>query len=110
MHVLAAATGVRGWIVLIVLLVLIVGALYWAFGPALLGLPSMIAVLVVVAGATSIYSNVGLGAVVVIIAGLAAVVVVIGMAMNVGQRRSEGGAQEDRRDEARRREDDRRMR
>ena len=87
--VLAAGTGVGFWVVLIALLGLLAWALYWAFGPQVLGLPAMIAVLVIVAGATSIYSNIGIGALAIILVGLAAVVVVIGMAMTVGTKRSQ---------------------
>jgi peptidoglycan/LPS O-acetylase OafA/YrhL len=73
-------------------LVVLAGALAWAlyqvFGPQIFGLPVLIGVLVVAAGA-SIFSNAGLVGVLAVVVGLAALVMVIGMAMNVGAKKSD---------------------
>jgi hypothetical protein len=63
-------------------------SLYYAFGPQVFGLPAMIAVLVTIAG-VRIFSNVGVAGLAAVVVGLAAVVVIIGMAMSVGTKRSE---------------------
>lgn len=75
-------------VLLAVLLAVLIWAAYHVIGPQVLGLPVMIGVLVVFAG-RSIFSNVGAAGLLAIVVGLAAVVVVIGMAMNVGNARSE---------------------
>jgi hypothetical protein len=79
-ELLEALAGVAGYVVLFGLLA---WALYYAFGPAVLGVPTMIAVLVVIAG-VRIFSNAGLTGLAAVIVGLAAIVVIIGMAMNGG--------------------------
>ncbi|HTZ87876.1 MAG TPA: hypothetical protein VMB05_14510 [Solirubrobacteraceae bacterium] len=65
-------------------------ALYFAFGPQVIGLPAMLGALVIVAG-VSIVGNVGIQGVVFVLLGLAALIAVIGMAMNVADRRPSGG-------------------
>jgi hypothetical protein len=79
-------------LLVIVALVVLAGVLVWAlyqlYGPQVFGLPVLIGVLVVAAGA-SIFSNAGLVGVLAVVVGLAALVVVIGMAMNVGTKRSD---------------------
>lgn len=77
------------WIAVLAVLIVALGwAAYRAIGPQALGLPVIIGVLVVAAGA-SIFSNAGIVGLLAIVVGLAAVVVVIGMAMNVGSTRSQ---------------------
>jgi uncharacterized membrane protein HdeD (DUF308 family) len=71
----------------VALIAVLAWALYFAFGPQALGLPAMIGVLAIFAGA-SVVGNVGLAGIVVIALALAAVVVVFGMAMNVGEKRA----------------------
>jgi hypothetical protein len=71
----------------IALIVLLGWALYFAFGPQVLGLPAMLGLFVVIAG-VRIVGNVGIAGVLVIVVALAAVVVIIGMAMSVGSERS----------------------
>jgi hypothetical protein len=78
---------------LVVLAGVLVWALYHVFGAQVFGLPVLIGVLVVAAGA-SIFSNAGLVGVLAIVVGLAALVVVIGMAMTVGAKRSDRGRDE----------------
>jgi hypothetical protein len=68
----------------VVLFGLLAWALYYAFGPQVVGLPAMLAVLVIVAGVKTVIPNVGLAGLAVMVVGLAAVVVIIGMAMTVG--------------------------
>jgi hypothetical protein len=58
-------------------------ALYYTFGPQVLGVPAMMAVLVVLAG-VRIFSNVGIAGLVAVVVGLGVLVMVIGMAMTVG--------------------------
>lgn len=64
-------------------------ALYFTFGPQVIGLPAMLGAFVIVAG-ISVIGNIGLQGVVFVLLGLAALVVVIGMAMNVADRRPGG--------------------
>jgi hypothetical protein len=71
----------------VALIALLAWSLYFALGPQVLGLPAMIGVFVVVAGA-KIVGNIGPAGVVVVMVALAAVIVVIGMAMTIGDRRS----------------------
>jgi len=73
----------------VVLFGLLAWALYYAFGPQTVGLPAMLAVLVIVAGVKTVIPNVGLAGLAAVVVGLAAVVVVIGMAMTVGGGRVE---------------------
>jgi hypothetical protein len=73
----------------VVLFGLLAWALYYAFGPQVLGLPAMVAVLVIVAGVKTVIPNVGLAGLAAMIVGLAAVVVIIGMALTVGGGRVE---------------------
>jgi hypothetical protein len=68
----------------VVLFGLLAWALYFAFGPQVIGLPAMIAVLVIVAGVKTVIPNAGLTGLVATVVGLAAVIVVIGMAMTAG--------------------------
>lgn len=69
------------------LLGLVGWALYYAFGPQVFGVPAMVGVLVVLAG-VSVFSNVGLAGLAVVVVGLAVLVMVFGMAMNGGTKRS----------------------
>jgi hypothetical protein len=69
----------------VVLFALLAWALYFAFGPQVLGLPAMIGVFVVLAG-VSVFGNVGVTGLVFVVLALAAVVAVIGMAMTIGDR------------------------
>ncbi len=71
----------------VVLIAALLWSLHFAFGSQVLGLPAMLGVLVLIAG-VRIFNNSGIGGVVAVVLGLAAVVVVIGMAMNVGERRT----------------------
>jgi hypothetical protein len=84
---LAAVGDVLAIAILVGLVALLAWALYWAIGPQVFGLPAMIALLVVAAGVTA-FSNIGVAALAAVLIGLALVVVVIGMAMNVGAKRS----------------------
>jgi hypothetical protein len=76
-----------GLAISVALIVLLGWALYFAFGPQVLGLPAMLVLFVVIAGAR-VVGNVGLAGVLVIVVALAAVVVIIGMAMSVGSSRT----------------------
>lgn len=76
--IVAAGFGVLAW------------ALYYFVGPQAFGLPAMLAAFVIVAGA-NVIGNVGVGGIAFILLGLAALVAVIGMAMNVADRRPSGG-------------------
>jgi hypothetical protein len=78
-----AFANVAVWVVLFALLL---WALYFAFGPVVLGVPSMVGVLVIIAG-VRIFSNAGPGGLVFVTLGLVAVVLVIGMAMRLGAER-----------------------
>ncbi len=60
-------------------------ALHFAFGPQVLWVPTMIGVLVVVAG-VRIFSNAGLSGFVFVLLALLVFVLVIGMAMRLGDR------------------------
>jgi hypothetical protein len=71
-----------------VLFGLLAWALYFAFGPKVIGLPAMIAALVVVAGVKTVIPNSGVTGLVATVVGLAAVIVIIGMAMTVGSGRT----------------------
>jgi hypothetical protein len=71
----------------VALIVLLGWALYFAFGPQVLGLPAMLALFVVIAG-VRVVGNVGPAGLLVIVVALVAVVVIIGMAMSVGSKRS----------------------
>jgi hypothetical protein len=64
-------------------------ALYFAFGPQALGVPAMVGVLVVWAG-VSIFSNAGIAGFVFVLLGLLVLVLVIGMAMRLGNDRRGG--------------------
>ena len=75
-------------VVSLVLAGVLAWALYQVFGPQVFGLPVLIGVLVVAAG-VSIFSNAGLIGVLAVVLGLAALVVIIGMAMSVGTKRSD---------------------
>lgn len=76
--------------IVVVLFGALAWALYFAFGPQAIGLPAMLGAFVIVAG-VSIVGDVGVEGVVFIVLGLAALVAVIGMAMNVADRRPGGG-------------------
>jgi hypothetical protein len=67
---------------------LLAWALYFAFGPQVFGLPAIVGVLVVLAG-VRVFSNVGLAGLAVVIVGPGVLVMVIGMAMTVGTKRSD---------------------
>jgi hypothetical protein len=67
------------------LVALLLWALYFAFGPQVLGLPAMLGVVVAVAG-VRIAGNSGLGALVAVILGLVAILLIVGMAMSLGGR------------------------
>jgi hypothetical protein len=71
--------------------VLIIGllgcALYYVFGPQVLGLPAIVGLLVVVAG-VRVFSNTGLAGLGAVVVGLLILVMVIGMAMTLGTERS----------------------
>ena len=85
---MAELLGVAGELAIGVALIVLLGwALYFAFGPQVLGLPAMLGVFVVIAG-VRVIGNVGLAGVLVILVALVAVVMIIGMAMTVGTRRS----------------------
>ena len=72
--------------------VLLFGLLGWglynAFGPQVFGVPAMLGVLVVLA-AVRVFSNVGLAGFAVVVVGLGVLVMVIGMAMTGGTKRSD---------------------
>jgi hypothetical protein len=76
--------------ILVALFAVVAGVLYFAFGPQAIGLPAMLGALVIVAGATIAGS---IQAAVFILLGLAALVAVIGMAMNLAERRPGGGSE-----------------
>jgi hypothetical protein len=63
----------------VVLFGLLLWALYFAFGPVVLGVPSMGGVLVIIAG-VRVSSHAGLAGLVFVVVGLIAIVLVIGMA------------------------------
>jgi hypothetical protein len=85
---MAELLEVAGGLAISVALIVLLGwALYFAFGPQVLGLPAMLGLFVVIAGAR-VVGNVGLAGVLVIGVALVAVVVIIGMAMSVGSERS----------------------
>jgi len=65
------ALGLVGW------------GLYRVFGTQVFGVPAMVGLLVVIAGGT-IFSNIGLLALAVVVVGLLVLVMVIGMAMTLG--------------------------
>ncbi|MFI4992772.1 MAG: hypothetical protein ACHQCH_04035 [Solirubrobacterales bacterium] len=67
---------------------LLAWALYFAFGPHAFGLPAIIGVLVVLAG-VRVFSNIGLAGLAVAIVGPAVLVMVIGMAMTLGTKKSD---------------------
>lgn len=67
----ALTIGLVGW------------GLHRAFGTQMFGVPAMVGLLVVIAGA-SIFANIGLPAVAVVVIGLLVLVMVIGMAMKLG--------------------------
>jgi hypothetical protein len=67
---------------------LLAWALYFAFGPHVFGLPAIVGVLVVLAG-VRIFSNVGPAGLAVVIVGPGVLVMIIGMAMTVGTKRSD---------------------
>ncbi|HEX3909800.1 MAG TPA: hypothetical protein VHW67_03735 [Solirubrobacteraceae bacterium] len=77
--------AVGGVAIYVVLFGLLAWALYFAFGPQVLGLPAMIGVFAVIAG-VKVLGNVGIVGLVFVVLALAAVVVVIGMAMTLGGR------------------------
>jgi hypothetical protein len=77
------AEAVAGVGVYVVLFGLLLWALYFAFGPQVLGLPAMIGVLVIVAG-IRIFSNAGLSGLAFVVLGLFVLVMVIGVAMRLG--------------------------
>jgi hypothetical protein len=79
-ELLEAVAGVGAYVVLFGLLL---WALYFAFGPQVLGLPAMLGVLVIVAG-IRIFSNAGLSGLAFVVLALCALVMVIGMAMRLG--------------------------
>jgi H2-forming N5,N10-methylenetetrahydromethanopterin dehydrogenase-like enzyme len=68
-----------------VVVVLVGFAAYWAFGPQVLGLPTLIG-LFTLWGATSLVSNAGIGpaGAVLVVAGVLGVLLIIGMAMRLG--------------------------
>ncbi len=72
--------------IVVVLVVALVWACYFAFGPQVFGLPVLIGVLVVLAGRT-VFSNAGFGGLAFIVLGLILLVLVIGMAMRLGSDR-----------------------
>jgi hypothetical protein len=76
---------VGGLAVLAVVVVLVGFVAYWIFGPKAVGLPSIIG-LFALWGLISFVSDIGLGPVgiVVVVGGLIALVLVIGMAMRLG--------------------------
>jgi hypothetical protein len=76
--IVAAGFGVLAW------------ALYYFIGPQAFGLPAMLAAFVIVAG-VKIFSDVGVQGIAFVLLSLAALVAVIGMAMNVADRRPAGG-------------------
>jgi hypothetical protein len=67
---------------------LLAWALYFAFGPHAFGLPAIVGVLVVLAG-LRIFSNVGVAGLAVAIVGPGVLVMVIGMAMTIGTKKSD---------------------
>jgi hypothetical protein len=67
----------------VVLFGLLLFALYFAFGPQVLGVPAMVGVLVVIAG-ISIFSNAGVSGLLFVVLGLLVLAIVIGMAMRLG--------------------------
>jgi hypothetical protein len=75
--------AVGGVGVYVVLFGLLAWALYYAFGPQVLGLPTMLGVLVLIAG-VRIFSNVGLAGLAAVVVGIIALVLIIGMAMTLG--------------------------
>jgi len=77
--------AVGGVAIYVVLIAVLLWALYFAFGPQVLGLPAMLGVFVVVAG-VKIAGNSGIGGLIAVILGLAAIVLIIGMAMSLGGR------------------------
>lgn len=79
-ELLEAVAGVGVYVVLFGLLL---WALYFAFGPQVLGLPAMVGVLVIVAG-VRVFSNAGLSGVAFVVLGLFVLAMVIGMAMRLG--------------------------
>jgi hypothetical protein len=88
MHeLLAALLGIAAWVAVFGVLAWV---LYFFIGPQALGLPAMLGAFVIVAG-VSIIGNVGLQGIVFVALGLAALIAVIGMAMNVAERRMGGG-------------------
>lgn len=70
----------------IVLIALLIWALYFAFGPQALGVPALVGVLVVAAG-VSVFSNAGFAGLVFVLLGLFVLVMIIGMAMRLGNDR-----------------------
>jgi hypothetical protein len=68
------------------LVVLLLWACYFAFGPQAFGLPVLIGVLVVVAG-IRIFSNAGLSGLAFVVVGLVVLMLIIGMAMRLGSDR-----------------------
>jgi hypothetical protein len=84
--------AVGGVAVYVGLFGLLLWALYFAFGPQVLGLPTMIGVLVIAAG-IRVFSNAGLAGFAFVILGLFALVMIIGMSMRLGtDRRPKGPA------------------
>jgi hypothetical protein len=75
--------AVGGVAIYVGLAALLLWALYFAFGPQVLGLPAMLCVLVVIAG-IKILGNSGVGGLIAVVLGLVVVVLVIGMAMTLG--------------------------
>lgn len=85
-ELLGSAAGIGLWILLIAVLL---WALYFAFGPQVLGLPAMIGVLVAFAG-LRVFGNAGLSGLAFVIVGLVVLALVIGMAMRIGNERRRG--------------------
>lgn len=79
-ELLEAVVGIGVYVVLFGLLL---WALYFAFGPQVLGLPAMVGVLVIVAG-IRISSNAGLSGLAFVVLGLFVLAMIIGMAMRLG--------------------------
>jgi hypothetical protein len=73
-------------IVIAVLLALLAWALWFAFGSQAFGLPSMIGLLVVIAG-ISVFGNDGLAGLAFVVVALIALAMVIGAAMRLGNDR-----------------------
>jgi hypothetical protein len=77
--------AVGGVAIVVVLIAVLLWALYFAFGPQVLGLPAMLGAFVLVAG-WKIFANSGIGGLIAVTFGLAAILLTIGMAMSFGGR------------------------